>query len=133
MLKINGEEVKIVEYEDKDGNKKTSYQCSAFVDDISNKNNFYENKIIENFQKNHETPLTKEEIEHYRKFAATNFAYGLHNYDWELTGVVIDQWMGVYIDDYDRNRSIAIECDCVEYGLIAAYMIVEHLDGKNNN
>ena len=44
MLEINGEEVKIVEYEDNDGNKKTSYQCSAFVDDISNKNNFLDNR-----------------------------------------------------------------------------------------
>jgi len=64
------------------------------------------------------------------KLCSTALIHGLIEEDWGLTGVNADQWMGLHIQSEDSDDFMVIECDFIEYGLLAAYLIAKSL---NNN
>lgn len=59
---------------------------------------------------------------------ASAFTYRLINEDWEYTGICTDMWMGIQIESTESNDIMVIECDAMEHGLLAAYLIAKELN-----
>jgi hypothetical protein len=135
MIKVNNEEVKVESVENKveittdsrteaDGDNQyrtTVYtQYSFFADSTDEKdNNYYEN-ILEN-----------EIFGTDKRHPGTALAYALEGEGWYIDAVIADQWMGVWVNNSQSEDTMNIECDLMEHGLVAAYLIAKQINEQS--
>lgn len=135
MIKVNNEEVKVESVENKveittdsraeaDGDNQyrtTVYTQYSFCADSTDEkdNNYYEN-IMEN-----------EIFGTDKRHPGTALAYALEGEGWYIDTVIADQWMGVWVKNSQSEDTMNIECDLMEHGLLAAYLIAKQINEQS--
>jgi hypothetical protein len=135
MITVNNEEVKVETIEnkveilpslrtEKDGDNQyrtttsTIYSFGAFS--IDKKDIKYYEDIMSN-------EITGEE----KNYPSTALIYALDNEGWTLSSVISDQWMLVQLNHDTSDDYMNIECDLMENGLLAAYLIAKQINEKD--
>ena len=59
---------------------------------------------------------------------ASALTYKLLNEDWEFSNVSADLWMRLQVNSSVNNDIIVVDCDYLEHGLLAAYLIAKELN-----
>jgi len=111
-------------YQTVEANKYTASICASGSSEF-----IYYKKLMD--QALQENSLNPKDFNSEHILYASAFTYQLISEDWEFIGVCADMWMSIQLNSTESEDIMIIECDSMEHGLFAAFLIAKELRINN--